>query len=589
MTNRINGFGFSGYRSFGGDLVKIAPLRKINLIIGQNNSGKSNIIRFLYQHLAACNSACNGKQLDASMEFSNIDLHNSSTEVNLRVAYPILPSADLESYISTNVPEKSGVNSREIAKKLLESDAFADDNGIVWFIYKAKSKKGPFELEYSIDKLKSAINNHEWRALWNAITTTTGGSLEQHWIPETLQRLIRPPKTIPQVEFIPAIREIGQAGSEPKDFSGSGIIERLARLQNPPVENQVLKEDFEAINEFARSVLENPEATIEIPYERDTVLVHMDGRTLPLSSLGTGIHEVLILAAAATILKKSVLCVEEPELHIHPLLQKKLLQYLNERTDNQYIFTTHSAHLLDAVPAEIFHVIKLDSYSTVNAIASTRERSQICVDLGYRASDILQANSVIWVEGPSDRIYVNYWLNAINDKLVEGVHYSIMFYGGRLASHLSGLDEDEVINAINDFVSLRKLNRNSVIFLDSDKRSGRASISSTKLRLKDEFDYGPGFAWITSGREVENYLNEEFLDLCIKEVHPSTRQRLEKGKWGNLLKYEEKRTGKERIANKVKVARKYIENHEADLSNLDLQEQIMRLTEFIVKANGLEI
>ncbi len=43
----LDGLGFSGYRSFGNELAKIAPLKKVKLIIGQNNIGKSNIINFL--------------------------------------------------------------------------------------------------------------------------------------------------------------------------------------------------------------------------------------------------------------------------------------------------------------------------------------------------------------------------------------------------------------------------------------------------------------------------------------------------------------------------------------------------------------
>jgi AAA15 family ATPase/GTPase len=49
----LNGFGFSGYRSFGNELVKIAPLKMVNLIIGQNNTGKSNIINFLKQYYSS--------------------------------------------------------------------------------------------------------------------------------------------------------------------------------------------------------------------------------------------------------------------------------------------------------------------------------------------------------------------------------------------------------------------------------------------------------------------------------------------------------------------------------------------------------
>src|SRR5690606_15355840 len=104
--------------------------------------------------------------------------------------------------------------------------------------------------------------------------------------------------------------------------------------------------------------------------------------------------------------------------------------------------------------------------SIVTSIASTKEKSGICNDLGYKASDILQSNCIIWVEGPSDRIYLNYWLASINTKMIEGVHYSIMFYGGRLFSHLTALDAEEVDERIEDFISVRNLNRNTVILFD---------------------------------------------------------------------------------------------------------------------------
>ena len=95
-------------------------------------------------------------------------------------------------------------------------------------------------------------------------------------------------------------------------------------MQNPSQDEQGEKARFRAINTFLRTVLEDETATIEIPYDRDTILIHQGSRTLPLSSLGTGVHEVLILAAAATALSGYVVCIEEPELHLHPVLQRQL-------------------------------------------------------------------------------------------------------------------------------------------------------------------------------------------------------------------------------------------------------------------------
>ena len=43
----IDGFSISGYRSFGEEPVKIEDLAQINMFVGKNNCGKSNILRFV--------------------------------------------------------------------------------------------------------------------------------------------------------------------------------------------------------------------------------------------------------------------------------------------------------------------------------------------------------------------------------------------------------------------------------------------------------------------------------------------------------------------------------------------------------------
>jgi AAA15 family ATPase/GTPase len=65
----IHGLGISSYRSFPEDIQQIYPFKKINLFIGRNNSGKSNILNFLYKHYL---SIFRGED----MNFDKVDYHN---------------------------------------------------------------------------------------------------------------------------------------------------------------------------------------------------------------------------------------------------------------------------------------------------------------------------------------------------------------------------------------------------------------------------------------------------------------------------------------------------------------------------------
>ena len=168
-------------------------------------------------------------------------------------------------------------------------------------------------------------------------------------------------------------------------------------------------------------------------------------------------------------------------------------------------------------------------------------------DLDVRASDLLQANGVIWVEGPSDRLYLTKWLDLWSgSELTEGEHYQCVSYGGRLLAHLDASTTDEEGSGIK----LLRVNRNCAVVIDSDKGRPSDQINSSKKRIVAELASHGGLVWITDGREIENYWPVE----VIRRMYAETTIPRSISKWQKPEHYLDRiksREGARFLRNKV--------------------------------------
>ncbi len=493
---KLTGIGFANFRSIGREPVWLDLTKKVNILIGANNAGKSNVFR-------ALGFAHPGKQGFSRLE--EIDRHRRDGKRNAVLHLRAAVNADDMAFVPRFKEIQVGIEYDGTAQQVVNQ---------------------PFEV----------MAFHEFMNIYQVCTNQSyrwqppPAELKRHKDEVAFKLAAEILAQLPAIHIVPAIRRIDT--SDQYGFDGSGIIKTLASWQVPNLGQEALGMKFSKLNTLLQRLLRTPNVSLEVPPERDVIIVRRNGLRLPLASYGTGIHELIILAIAVYAHDNVIFCIEEPEIHLHPLLQKEFLRFLMEETPNQYVLATHSHALMTPGPdCNVVHIWQEDGVTRSRAVESTEHSLDVLRDLGIDASDLLQARSVIWVEGPSDRIYLNRWLSLVAPDLREGVDYSIMFYGGRLLSHLS-LERKEFPNP-DDLIPLLRINQHSAIMIDSDRSKTSDPIRETKERVRVECEKAGVPCWITEGREIENYLPSAVISAVYAETTGEARP-INLGKYGRI-------------------------------------------------------
>lgn len=241
---------------------------------------------------------------------------------------------------------------------------------------------------------------------------------------------------------------------------------------------------------------------------------------IEIYNLGDGIKQIITIFYEIFKHKDEefIFFIDEPEINLHPGFQRKLMELLlsDEFPHHTYFINTHSNHITDIINDS--NDVKLLKFKNNNkVIISPIEKNYIDIlnGLGVRSSSVFLSNCTIWVEGISDRIYLKKYLemylkeHSISNKYKENIHYSFVEYGGKNLPHWNFDTENDSISDIN----VNSLSHNVLLITDNDNVN-KGEIRRRRDKLAQVM--GDKFYELKS-REIENLIKLEVLDKMLEE------------------------------------------------------------------------
>jgi predicted ATP-dependent endonuclease of OLD family len=517
----------------------IRNLSKINIFVGANNSGKSRFLRQL---------SCTQKFIFTpstnlgEFSFVNIDLCKCNFLINITQLFTNAGFEDMHS-IRHNLAQIPSLNliteGAEVSNPLLN---------IVDYILNLESfnindcKLLPTQLWHprmtqEMARLLIKIKNltTECKKEITIITKVIPAQFHFYTIYIPTLRGLRTSKentddfyqAITAADYFP---RVSPGNPRPEIFTGLSLFTEVRELLLGNLADREIIADFQKF--LAESFFEGKPVAL-IPKKGNTVLDIKigDEAERPVFNLGDGIQSIIIFTFPLfkNKGKKLLFFCEEPELYMHPGLQRIFLTVLNRFPDYQYFLTTHSNHFLDITldlpnvsvytfTKELTDTKTKEKDARFNIENVSNEDKRILELLGVRNSSVFLSNCTIWVEGITDRLYFAHYLKLFQESskfkdnafkiFKEDLHFSFVEYGGANITHWSFLDD-----GYGSTIDVTKLCGKLFLITDRDNETNDAKqkrAEKLKEKLKDRY-------CCLKCREIENLLTAETIRKVVMQ------------------------------------------------------------------------
>lgn len=448
-------------------------LSRFNIFVGSNNSGKSSVLQAIQ---FAVGAAQTGRKFARNLEKSIVSFSANAT------AFSYLPLSDIEAL----------VHDRNLTQTQGSSISFAEGEDTAAIVLKRGKNRNISTTLHNSQLLRKLMGAAPYCVITPGIS---GISISEEYKTKA-------------VVFRSATR--GDS-----NFYLRNIL--LILYRKPESWDKFINKFHEFFPDYNLNVKfdEESDATIEVSAALPS------GVNLPIDALGTSALQILQIISYIYCFDPQMLILDEPDTHLHPNNQRKLISVLNDISSEeqiQILLSTHSRHMIDEAInfSTLFWMQGGELYKRIS-VDDDADYSQILLDLGaFDKSDFLKNDRIQWVICTEDA-------RVEREKMLKSILKSSGFdLSTCVILPYNGCSKIENVILLFDFVRQYAPSVNMIVHRDRDYLDDE-KLQNFSQQLQDK---GILF-WHTPGTDVESiFVNADHIYSVYPELTQETIQQL---------------------------------------------------------------
>jgi ABC-type cobalamin/Fe3+-siderophores transport system ATPase subunit len=258
-----------------------------------------------------------------------------------------------------------------------------------------------------------------------------------------------------------------------------------------------------------KEIFEYSEFQINPSNDIHTLSLLINDKSYRLSEVGSGISQFILVLMTAAVKRPCYLMVDEPELNLHPSLQRRFLTSLGAYAREGVLFATHSVGLARANSQAVYTLRRQHGQaSEVMEYGGTPRLAEFLGELSFFGYKELGFDKILLVEGTKDVLAIQQFL-----RLFGKDHQIVMLpLGGR--SLINGQSSTAI-----QLEEIKRISDNVFALIDSERSAPAEPLEPERIKFKELCEQGRIPCHILERRAIENYFSDRAIKACKGEKY----------------------------------------------------------------------